>query len=109
MQMVEATDTVRIGPGTILKLSKDQAASRIRRLIAKGEGLYEATELLEFKRGEKFGIEGQIPKSSLEALSTGGEPMAPKPEPVKDNGPVTFVMPKPEDIPIRGHKAAKKK
>jgi hypothetical protein len=108
MKTVEATDTVRIGAGTILKLSREQAAARVNRLKAREDGLHEALELLEFKRGEKFGVVGDIPKSMVEFVSIDGEPAAPKPEPAPA-GPVKFVMPKPEDMPIRGHKAAKKK
>lgn len=109
MKQVETLETVSIGPGTRLQLSEAQASARGHKLIAKGDGVYETTQHMEFKRGEKFGIEGAVPKSMREFVIVDGS--APKPkEQAVPREPVKFVMPKPEDLPIRGQtKATAKK
>jgi hypothetical protein len=110
MKQIEALETVYIGPGTVMKLSREQALARGNRLISKGDDIYESTQHMEFKRGEKFGIEGAIPKTMREIVSVdGAAPVkAKEPDPAK-TGPVKFVMPKPEDLPIRRNQSPKKK
>lgn len=109
MKQVEALETVHIGPGTRLALSREQALARGNRLISNGDGVYETTQHMEFKRGEKFGIEGVVPKSMREFVIVDGSAPKPKEQAVPSE-PVKFVMPKPEDMPIRGQtKATAKK
>lgn len=108
MKQVEAIETVLIGPGTRMQLSKEQALARGHKLVSKGDGVYESTQHMEFKRGEKFGIDGSIPKSMREfVVVDGAKPRAA--EPAAPKGPVKFVMPEPGDLPIRGQSKATKK
>lgn len=110
MKQIEALETVYIGPGTVMKLSREQALARGNRLISKGDDIYESTQHMEFKRGEKFGIQGSIPKSMREVVSVdGAAPVTAKEPEAAKAGPVKFVMPKPDDMPIRRNQSVKKK
>lgn len=100
MKNVEAIDVVTLGVGNILKLTEKQAGLRKNFLLDKGEGIFETTGEIQFKRGEKFGLEGPISKAMLEAILIDGKPGKPAAaEKPKDKGPVKFVMPEPSDTP----------
>jgi len=63
-----------------VKLSVEQAASRLHNLKDLGEGIFEIINPIEFKHGEKFGYDGDVPKVLAKELkvkkadSADGEP-----------------------------------
>ena len=100
MKAVEAMEVVTFGVGNVLKLDDKQAGVRKHVLKARGDGVYETTGEVQFKRGEKFGVEGEISKAMLEVVMIDGKPGKPvAPEKPKDQGPVKFVMPVATDTP----------
>lgn len=100
MRQVEAIDVVTFGVGNILRLSPKQAGLRMNFLLAKGDGIFETIGEIQFKRGEKFGVEGEISKAMLESVNIDGKPGKPAaPEKPKNQGPVKFVMPEATDTP----------
>jgi len=88
MKQYRTTQTLAIGEGTVLRLDESQASVRANRLEPVGDGLYRAKELLQFKRGEVLGIEGEIPKvheSCLEQVEPAVEDAElKKPSPTSD-------------------------
>lgn len=100
MKEVEAIDVVTIGVGTVLKLNHEQALPRASFLKDRGDGTFETLGTVQFKRGEKFGLEGVISKAMLESVNVDGIPGRPAPpEKTKNPGPVKFLMPKATDTP----------
>lgn len=66
MQTYQATGVVGLNAGAQVKLSKEQAASRAHALTAQGKGVYLVRERIEFKAGEIFGLDGDLPKHLAE-------------------------------------------
>jgi len=56
----------------ILKLSKDQARRRMRNLKALKDGSFEILRAVQFKAGETFDYDGDIPKTLANSLSEFG-------------------------------------
>lgn len=54
----------------VLELTKEQAASRLHNLKAKGKGCYEIVNPVEFKRGEVIGYDGALPKALGDLMET---------------------------------------
>lgn len=87
---VRALHTVTIGPGTVLALSARQAARRAAVLLPEGGGRWRTTALVQFKAGEEFGIDAELPKALAELLETGAAPKAPRRKPgAAEAGPVS--------------------
>ena len=66
------------GPGSILEMTKDQAEPRMHNLTKVEEGVYRVERTIQFKNGETFGYDGEIPKiqySNMEPVEdeTGSE------------------------------------
>lgn len=110
MKQIEALEVVQFGSGVVLQLDEKQAAARAYGLKAKGDGLYETTDAVQFKRGEKFGYDGEPSKAMRTMIAIEGKPAAP-PAPVvpKDPGPTKFVMPKVSDLPMMKSRGDRKK
>lgn len=53
----------------VLHLTEEQAKHRAGNLKKLGNGHYEVTGAVQFKRGEEFGYEGDLPKSMAENLT----------------------------------------
>jgi hypothetical protein len=62
MNRYRTIDTLTVAAETVLALSEDQVRRRRHQLEALGEGRYRALTLVQFKRGEVFGLEGELPK-----------------------------------------------
>lgn len=100
MKNIEALETVQFGPGTCLKLSKEQAVPRARLLKHIEDGVYETLDNVQFKRGETFGFDGVLPKSLREIVLVEGKSEVPVIKPAPNaGGPVKFVLPVARDIP----------
>lgn len=52
----------------ILELSEDQARRRFHNLKALGDGRFEVLRTVQFKTGETFGYDGDIPKTLANSL-----------------------------------------
>lgn len=65
-----AVAIVNLVAGAVLGLSKAQAATRTHCLapVAGRKGWYEATGPVQFKVGEEFQFDGELPKSLAESL-----------------------------------------
>lgn len=79
-----ATTTVSFGPGTRLGLTKDQAAARAHALTAAGRGQYITRTAVQFKAGEVFNFDGEMPKglADLVASPAAASPPPPPPAPL---------------------------
>ncbi|HEY0847401.1 MAG TPA: hypothetical protein VGE12_18675 [Noviherbaspirillum sp.] len=66
------TAVVSFGPGTVLGLSKAQAASRSHALtpVKDREGWFETTTHVQFKRGEELLYAGNLPKAMADLLTS---------------------------------------
>lgn len=63
MQTYHAIGVVGINPGAQMRLSKEQAAARAHALTAQGKGgFYLVRARIEFKAGETFHLDGELPK-----------------------------------------------
>lgn len=75
LKKLEAIETVRLGPGTIVGLTPDQARTRLHNLTPlKERGVFNTTGPIEFKRGEQFGYEGAISRAMQEVVVGEGLP-----------------------------------
>ena len=64
-----ATAIVNLPAGTVLGLSESQAASRMHALQPKGrKGVYLAMQPVQFKVGETFDYDGELPKSLAQSV-----------------------------------------
>jgi hypothetical protein len=73
---------VGVNPGALVALSKEQAAARafgIRK--ADKKGTYEVTQRIEFKAGETFELDGELPKNLADLVEEKGKRAAPAPAP----------------------------
>jgi hypothetical protein len=58
------TQTLTVAADTVLELTADQARRRKHQIepVKDKEGQYRTKTLVQFKRGETFGMEGELPK-----------------------------------------------
>lgn len=64
---------VSFAPGIILRLTEQQAQTRLQNLQKQKDGLYRVAAAVEFKRGEVVGIpDGAVPKALTAALTEVG-------------------------------------
>jgi len=101
MKQIETTSVVSFGPGAVMALSNEQAEPRLRVLKMIEPGVYEALAIVQMKKGERFGFDGEIPKTMRASVLVDGKPVETETPvvPKADAGPVKFVMPKARDIP----------
>lgn len=67
MQRYITVGIVNIVSG-ILDLTPEQASSRQGSIVSLGDGLYEVTRPIQFKRGEIFGYDGDINRTLAELI-----------------------------------------
>lgn len=101
MNKVRAIAVVRLGPGTRLALNAEQAGDRKHALRPIAKGIFETTQPVEFKAGESFGIEGDLPKALFESLEGEGIPAAAQAAaaPKKPGGKKAAAAPAEPDAP----------
>lgn len=75
MKAVTVIELCTLGAGSILKLDADQAKTRSYGLKELAKGVYEATQPLQFKKGQEFGYDGPMDRV-LEAKLEVGEDIA---------------------------------
>lgn len=72
MQTYKATAAVGINPGAVVKLTDEQAAARAHAITAQGKsGTYLVRSRIEFKGGEIFQVDGDMPKNLADFVETG--------------------------------------
>ena len=72
--------TVGFGPGAVLLLGDEQVAPRRHALQSLGGKRYRVTARVEFKAGERMGVEGDIPKGLLDRFDlSAARPVEQKP------------------------------
>lgn len=76
MTIYRILSTLPVAAGTIVQLDDAQAANRAHRIEPLGEGRYRLKELLQFKRGEVVGIEGDLPRVHLECVQLDDAPIS---------------------------------
>jgi membrane protein involved in colicin uptake len=64
------TERVAVIVQGVMHLTDEQAKHRERNLKKLGKGRYEVIGAVQFKRGEEFGYEGDLPKNMAENLTT---------------------------------------
>jgi hypothetical protein len=70
---VRVTQTLRLGPGTVLTLSERQADSRRHLLEYLGDGnRFRALAEVCFKAGEEIGVDGDLPKTLVDVIEVAG-------------------------------------
>lgn len=67
---IRATQTLALGPGTVLTLSGRQATCRAHALEHLGGERYRTRAAVEFKAGEELGVEGDLPKALYALVDT---------------------------------------
>ena len=93
MQTYRAIDTLTVGEGTVLELTEAQAKTRAHKLQSLGESRYQATDTLQFKRGETVKLDGELPKGHeryaecLDGTSHEAQPVQTSAEASRDAGP----------------------
>lgn len=72
----KAIATALIGAGSVLGLTRDQAGARAHRLhpVAGRDGWYVNDSPVQFKAGEEFDYEGELPKVLAQAVAPEGAP-----------------------------------
>ena len=73
MKNYEVTGRVAGLASGVVKLSDEQAASRIHNLKNLGKGEYEIVNPIEFKNGELFGYSGDVPKIMASEITKAGK------------------------------------
>ena len=73
MKNYEVTGRVAGIASGVVKLSDEQAASRIHNLKDLGKGEYEIVNPIEFKNGELFGYSGDLPKVMASVVTKAGK------------------------------------
>lgn len=65
---------ITIMPGTVVGMDDAQAFRRraLVKPVAKAKGYYEATSAFQFKAGEAFEVENELPKSMVETVDSKG-------------------------------------
>ena len=80
MQAYRAQAPVTIAPGSLLHLSDAQADARAYGLTREGTG-WRVRLPVQFKAGEEFGYQGELPKAlAARVSSTATQPAKPRPE-----------------------------
>ena len=64
----------KFGPGTVLRLDAAQYGRRRHALEKAGDGVYRTLAPVEFKTGEKLGLEGAPPKALAEIVAAAESP-----------------------------------
>lgn len=83
--------SVSFGPGHRLQLSKAQASIRSHNLNQIDGNIYEVTNQVEFKGGEEFGFDGEVPKALMQMVETDQKMKAEKKKsPADSNKPEKF-------------------
>ena len=67
--------TIQFG---LVQLNKEQAKSRMHNLTLVDGDKYQIVNAINFKAGEVFGFDGQLPKSMVDSLDTDSEQSKPK-------------------------------
>jgi len=67
MRSYRAKQTFTVGAGTILALTDEQVRRRRHQLEALPDGRWRTRQLVQFKAGESFGMEGELAKG-LDAI-----------------------------------------
>lgn len=70
MKEYVAKEVLTLGAGRV-RIDADQAKTRAHNLKPTGEGVFEIVHPIQFKRGERFGWDGEVPKTMQGAF---GEP-----------------------------------
>jgi hypothetical protein len=83
MKTYRTTQLLTVGPGTVLQLSEEQLKDRGHQVEALGKGRYRAKALMQFKRGEVLGIEGELAKSQQDLVEPEAEPKREASQPVQ--------------------------
>jgi hypothetical protein len=83
MKMYRVTQLLTVGAGTVLQLSEEQLKDRGHQVEALGEGRYRAKGLMQFKRGEVLGIEGELAKIQQDLVEEEAEPNQQAGQPVQ--------------------------
>jgi hypothetical protein len=65
MVQYEITQLYAVGQGEIVQLTAAQATLRAHQLESLGAARYRVVQVVQFKKGEVLGIEGEIPKVHL--------------------------------------------
>ena len=75
MNKYTATSMVRLPKFARVKLTKEQAAPRRHNLDVVDEkaGIYEVKNTIEFKAGEVFGYDGELPKAERMNIDSGAD------------------------------------
>ena len=73
---VRALQTLRLGPGTILTLSEQQARDRAHVLASGNDGSYTSTGEVCFKAGEVFGVAVELPKALVQCVDVVADAVA---------------------------------
>lgn len=87
MKSYKALAPVALFPGTVVHLSKAQADTRAHALERQGKGnTFLVTSRIEFKAGESFKVDGELPKNlaelvEAEKVQTSAPPPPPPPAP----------------------------
>ena len=74
MNKVRAIAAARFAAGTLLALNERQAGDRKHALRQVSQGVFEATQPVQFKAGEEFGVAGDLPKAMFDLLEGEGVP-----------------------------------
>ncbi len=92
---VRALQTVTLGPGTVLALSERQAARRAHLLLPEGSGRYRTVASVQFKAGEEFGVDAELPKALADVVETDAPAASAPPATRKRTGTSRAVPPAP--------------
>ncbi|MCR4332814.1 MAG: hypothetical protein NUV34_08975 [Sulfuricaulis sp.] len=68
MKEFTATALVKLGAGRV-RMDADQAKTRAQNLHPVSDGVFEIVNPIQFKRGERFGWDGEVPKAMAEAFA----------------------------------------
>lgn len=69
MKVFKTTGPIGLNAGAMVALTKEQAASREHALLAtKTKGVFQVKTRIEFKAGETFGFDGDLPKNVVDQV-----------------------------------------
>lgn len=66
-----------------LRLTPEQAKARLHNLKSLGDGVYQVLNAVQFKRGEQFDYDGELPKGMVSVAVEAGAKRANSPAEVK--------------------------
>lgn len=67
MKEYQAKQVVTLGAGRV-RMDADQAKTRAHNVSPEGEGVFVIVNAIQFKRGERFGWDGDVPKALQDAF-----------------------------------------